>query len=91
MCTNLSFTGDGRNDSPGHSAMYCTYTIMDEKTCDILTIACIDKREVDGKSPNMEPAGLRRALQDLQDNGFTLREMVTDAHSQIPPILSKLN
>ena len=82
-------TGDARMDSPGHCAMYATYTMMDEATGRIMAIKCIDKREVDGKSPNMEPEGLRRILQNLQGVGITILEVVTDAHVQIPPILSK--
>ena len=27
----LSLGGDGRNDSPGHSAKYCSYTLLDLK------------------------------------------------------------
>lgn len=25
----LALAGDGRNDSPGHSAKYCVYTLME--------------------------------------------------------------
>ena len=64
---------------------------MDKKTCDILYIKCIDKRETGGKSPNMEPLALRQGLVDLHGMGFTILEIVTDAHSQIPPILSKFS
>ena len=49
--------GDGRNDSPGHSAQYCTYTVMEHGTDRILALQTVDKREVERKSPNMEGPG----------------------------------
>ena len=76
-------------DSPGHCAMYATYTLMDEQTGAIVAMKSIDKRECDGKSPNMEPEALRRCLDNLKGVGLTIREVVTDAHVQIPPILSE--
>ena len=51
-------------------------------------MAFVDKRETALKSPNMEPLGLRRALKDLSDSGNVISEVVTDAHTQVPPILS---
>ena len=77
-------------DSPGHCAMYATYTLMDEQNSKIVAMKSVDKREVDGKSPNMEPEALRRCLRNLNGVGLTIEEVVTDAHIQIPPILSKL-
>ena len=57
---------------------------MSEEENDILVVVMVDKREVDLKSPNMEPAGLCKALTFLIDKeGFK----VADAHPQIPPIL----
>ena len=54
-----------------------------------MAMAFVDKRETALKSPNMEPLGLRRALKDLSDSGNVISEVVTDAHTQVPPILSK--
>ena len=62
---------------------------MEVETSDILAIEFVDKREVDLKSPNMEPLGLRRALQALQADDLKIVEVVTDAHVQIPKILGK--
>ena len=84
-------TGDGRNDSPGHSAQFCTYTVMHHDTHDILEICTVDKREVDLKSPNMEKKAWSRAMEFLQDKNITVAEMVTDAHVQITAELSKYN
>lgn len=35
--SSLLLGGDGRCDSPGHSAKYCTYSIMDLEANQILT------------------------------------------------------
>ena len=42
--------GDGQMDSPGHSAKYCIYTIMDEDSHHILDQDVVDVRETNGKS-----------------------------------------
>jgi hypothetical protein len=62
---------------------------MEESTGDILAISFVDKRETALKSPNMEPVGLKRALHEIQESGNNISEVVTDAHSQVPPILSR--
>jgi hypothetical protein len=57
--------GDGRNDSPGHSAQYCTYSFVDADTKEILQVKVVDVREANGKSNNMERIGYERGLDDL--------------------------
>ena len=48
-------SGDARNDSSGHCAQYCTYSLGDMETKTILNMNIIDVREVEGrKSNNME-------------------------------------
>lgn len=51
--------GDGRNDSPGHSARYCVYTLMEHATKVVVDLEVIDKRETGGNSAVMEREGLR--------------------------------
>ncbi|XP_070176774.1 uncharacterized protein [Littorina saxatilis] len=79
--------GDGRNDSPGYCAQYCTYTLMDSETKKILTIKTVDKRETDGKSPRMETEGFHRAMSDLLQKGINVKEVVTDAHTGIGAVM----
>ncbi|XP_052238264.1 uncharacterized protein LOC127849576 [Dreissena polymorpha] len=43
--TNVVISGDGRMDSPGHCAKYCTYTCMNQQTKWILAMEVVDKRE----------------------------------------------
>lgn len=70
-------------DSPGFSAKYCTYTVLNLDTLDILSIQVVDKRQVALKSPNMELKAFKDALVELKNKGLTVTEIVTDAHPSI--------
>lgn len=76
-------------DSPGHCAKYCTYTIMSQKTKQILAMEVVDKRECQLVSNRMEAVGFQRALSNIQESGILVQEVVTDAHPQIASIMSK--
>ena len=82
------FSGDGRNDSPGFSAMYCTYTLMDHETKDIVYMEIMDKRMTGGNSPAMEKEALHKSLEALKDNNVPMAELVTDAHTSVAAMLS---
>ena len=60
---DVILSGDGRCDSPGKSAKYCTYSMMEINTHYILHAKTVDKREVALQSPNMEKEGFVRSLQ----------------------------
>lgn len=79
--------GDGRNDLPGHSAQYCSYTLMENETKKILTVHTIDKRMTDRKSTNMEKAGFQTALNELLEKNISVKEVVTDAHLGIGSVM----
>lgn len=81
--------GDGRNDSPGHSAQYCTYSMMDSESKKILSLITMDKRQTEKKSSNMEKACFIRAMEELAENGVVVSEVVTDAHLQIGAVMSE--
>ncbi len=83
------FSGDGRNDSPGHCAQYCSYTLMEQKTKQILTLKTLDKRVTDRKSGNMEKVGFKAAMDELKIRGMNVAEVVTDAHLGIGAMMSK--
>ncbi|XP_052261603.1 uncharacterized protein LOC127865697 [Dreissena polymorpha] len=86
---SVHLIGDGRNDSPGHSAQYCSYTMMEYDSKKILTLRTLDKRSTDRKSTNMEKVGFEQALQELTDNNIAVEEVVTDAHLGIGSIMNK--
>ncbi|XP_077094810.1 uncharacterized protein LOC143746700 [Siphateles boraxobius] len=74
--------GDGRCDSPGHSAKYCTYTFMDaltEKVVDFKVVSCTQV----SSSNTMEIKGFKDALQTMEENGVKVSTISTDRHPQI--------
>ena len=69
----FSVAGDGRNDSPGHSAQYLTYTFIEHATKDVLNVGFMDKQEANMKSANIEALAFKSGL-------LTMEEQAT-AHS----------
>ena len=89
---DVILSSDGRNDSPGHCAQYCTYTFADMDTKTILNLKIVDVREVEGrKSTKMERLGFERGLDELMSSKMNLQEIVTDGHLEISALMSKLN
>lgn len=81
--------GDGRNDSPGHSAKYCVYVLMEQFVDVIVDLVVVDKRETGGVSTNMEVYGLQKLLERLVGE-IVLSEIVTDASSAIIALVRKM-
>ncbi|CAL9703822.1 unnamed protein product [Knipowitschia caucasica] len=75
-------SGDGRADSPGHSAKYGTYTVMERKSKTIIASQLVQSNEVTS-SVAMEKEGLLRALDQLNRNDVVIKELVTDRHLSI--------
>ena len=59
--------GDGRNDSPGHNAKYCSYFLMEQFLEVTVDMDIVDIRETAGISTNLEVFGLKRLLERLQE------------------------
>ena len=77
-------------DSPGHSATYCTYTLIEHESKDILASIIMDKRHTkDGKSTSMEKEALIQGLKVIQDSGVIIEELVTDGSITIAAMMSK--
>ncbi|KAI8502456.1 hypothetical protein Bbelb_200440 [Branchiostoma belcheri] len=72
---------DGRMDSPGHSAQYCTYTVLDEKTRAIVAVEVVDKRQTDRKSSIMEKRGFEKAMDKLLEARVPIEEMLTKGNT----------
>ncbi|XP_041855509.1 uncharacterized protein LOC121649045 [Melanotaenia boesemani] len=82
--------GDMRADSPGHSAKFGSYTVMDLSTNTVVDIQLVQSNEVGG-SYHMEKEGLVRSLALLEARGVTLDCIVTDRHPQIQKFLRDRN
>lgn len=49
LSTGVTLSGDGRNDSPGHTARYCVYTLMEETQKLVVDLEVVDKCGTGGK------------------------------------------
>ena len=74
--------GDGRCDSPGHTAKYCTYSLSDQKTNRILCASVTQVTET-GNSNAMEKLGFVKALKEIEEKGIKIKQITTDRHLQI--------
>ena len=83
----VTLAGDGRCNSPGSSAKYCTYSVLDIDTNTIIHAETLDKREVSLQSPIMEKEAVCRAIKYLHDNAITIKELVTDASTSVKKCL----
>lgn len=80
---SLMLAGDGRCDSPGHSAKYGTYTMLDTETDKVVDFEVV--RVMDVKNSNaMEKEGFIRTLTRIEkDFGCEVYGVSTDRHTQI--------
>ena len=80
--------GDGRCDSPGKYAKYCTYSLIEQDNNLIVHMEILDKREVRLQSPNMEREALLRSLSYLSEH-VNIEEVITDASTSVTKLLCK--
>lgn len=82
---SVDICGDGRCDSPGHSAKYLTYSFLCTSLGKILHSEQIQVAESEDvkASSNMEKKGLIKGLEFLQSSGITVKSLTTDRHSGI--------
>ena len=85
----LLLCGDARTDSPGFSAKYCLYTIMDHYLDIITDVEIVDKREAGGTSAVMEKMGLKRIMERMMEK-LKIKKVVTDASNVIIKLLRDL-
>ena len=85
----LILCGDGRNDSPGFSAKYCVYILMEQFLDIIVDLEIVDKRETSGVSSNMEVEALKRLLERIVGN-LNVSEVVTDASTSVIALVRRL-
>ncbi|XDV14173.1 hypothetical protein PO909_002359, partial [Leuciscus waleckii] len=83
---NVILGGGMRADSPGYSAKYGSYTMMDVQANEIVDIQLVQSNEVGGSSC-MEKEGLMRSLDLLLGSGVKLDCVITDRHPQVKKFL----
>ena len=84
---DLALGGDARCDSPGHSAKFGSYTLMNLESNKIVHVELVQSNEVKG-SYHMELEGLKRGLDYLNDCGLSVSQLVTDRHVQVKKYMS---
>ncbi|XP_077418866.1 uncharacterized protein LOC144049968 [Vanacampus margaritifer] len=78
------------SDSPGPSAKFGSYSMMDLSSNTIVDVQLLQSNEVGG-SKHMEKEGLKRSLNVLEERGVTLQSVVTDCHPEIEKFLEEAN
>ena len=87
--SSVDVCGDGRCNSPGHSAKYGTYTLMDEKTNLIIEFRVVQVTEVTSSNA-MEYEGCKRALNSINKKKTPIRCLTTDRHTTITAKMRKI-
>ena len=85
---DIDFLGDGRCDSPGYSAKYVTYTVLDKNSGLILDFNVSHVR-IAGNSARMELDGLKQVLERLEGHGLPISGLTTDRHKQVRRYMRK--
>ena len=78
----VALAGDSRCDSPGFSAKYGTYTVMDTNTMKILDFSFVHVGTL-SSSNAMKKQGLKNCLQSLENQGMSVASLTTDRHQQM--------
>lgn len=84
----VGLSGDGRCDSPGFSAKYCTYSLMDMSTNKIVASSVVQVTEA-SSSVTMEPLGFRRSVDFILSKDVKINIIATDRHPSITSIMKK--
>ena len=79
--TEVVAGGDGRCDSPGHSAKYGTDSIADTNSSKVLDFSLVQVTEVKNSNA-VELEGLKRCLDHLQEEQVVIK-LATDRHVQV--------
>ena len=78
--------GDGRCDSPGHSAKYCTYTFIETETGRVVDTVVVPVTDVKNLNA-MEKEGFVKLLKALKKDGVKIDMISTDRHIQIRKLM----
>ncbi|KAK3727220.1 hypothetical protein QZH41_020354 [Actinostola sp. cb2023] len=82
-------SGDGLCDTPGHTAKYLCYYLLDHVKNLVIDVEIVDKTQTQGKSSIMERFALDKSLVSLQDT-INIVEVVTDASSTIKKMIADI-
>ena len=78
----LRIVGDARCDSPGFSAKYCTYSLMDTESGAVLTFS-LEQVRPGRTSVALEVDGCMHALEELLEVGMSIEMLGTDCNYSV--------
>ena len=84
----VNLDGDGRCDSPGHSAKYSTYNLMDEETGKVVAFQVVQVAEVTSSNAT-EKEEFTRCIQLLEGKDITIGRITTDRYVSITTSMAK--
>ena len=84
----INLNGDGRCDSPGHSAKYGTYALMDDDSGKVVAFSVVQVSEVTSSNA-MEKEGFQRCIKSLEDDRVQIDRIATDRHVSISSFMNK--
>ena len=90
-CSNAvtnHFSGDGRCDSPGYSAKYGTYSLMNTEMNMIVDFQVVHVSQA-GTSKQMEKYGLEVLSKKPVNLNMPISSLATDRHTQIRAFMKK--
>ena len=79
---NLWLPGDGRCDSPRHSAKYGTYTMINQLSNKTADFQIVQVSKVTSSNA-IEREGFKRCMENIHDRGATVKVVATDHHVSI--------
>ncbi|XP_044134814.1 uncharacterized protein LOC122927225 [Bufo gargarizans] len=85
----MCLAGDGQCDSPGHSAKYCIYTVMELYSEKIIDFEVVHRSQCNS-SVAMEKFGFKTVMERVISNGFDVCVFVSDRHVSIQKVMREL-
>ena len=81
---SIKVSGDGQFDSPGFSAKFCRYCLLEVSTGKILSFSVVQKGQF---TTELVKVGCREALKSLLPKLPNVKDLVTDRHSGIKAMM----
>ena len=80
----ITVSGDGHFDSPGWSAKYCTYSIMNNATGAIMDFFVVQRGMYFG---DLETEGCKEVLRNLTEKGLKIKNFVSDENTKVAKMI----
>ena len=79
----IDLNGDGRCESPGHSAKYGTYTLRDNDSSKVVAVSVVQVSDVTSSNA-MEKEGFKHCIESLEDDRVKIDRIATDRYVSCP-------